>query len=463
MLELRTFFLLLVIGIAFSCSSESESGPKPEWRSGSRLRAVVVGDGTAKQFLRFHDIVLDADCEFQRREDGALHCVPTVTAVERFGDANCTQPYYRRSAACDTALPGAFALAGGCDLPRLFERGAPVTTDVYEKTGTSCFASGQQKAYLAKRALVAGDFVKGIEVDEPRGSQLSMRYVEGEDGSRAPFAIEDAAPHAGECRPVEVGGGELRCIATQSTFATYFSDASCTQSVALAVRAGGQWECPPSKPVVATRLLGCGKAPTLDVFTVGALTKGRYYSVFSSKGGPATCSLLPATVDYVPVGEKLPLTSFAKLTVAPSAETPLSTFRYEVEGGAQVGSASLWDAVHGVPCAARVAADGVLRCIPGDEVSEQFYLDAQCTRAAVYQRAASCDPQYVRRVDFSPPCDPPGRNHVFKVVGKVTQSVHYAKGGGGPCEVVPGLEETDLEIEPESDAQSFPRVYETTE
>jgi hypothetical protein len=88
---------------------------KPEWVSGSRLRARVdTTDDGGRAFAGWYDSMLKGPCTFQIAGDGQRRCLPTVANMAsvdgEYSDDHCTIPLARELAEYATACPPSYLL-----------------------------------------------------------------------------------------------------------------------------------------------------------------------------------------------------------------------------------------------------------------------------------------------------------------------------------------------------------------
>ena len=196
---------------------------------------------------------LDADtmkmCGFLPAEDGSVRCFPQgflYTAVYS-SDAACTSPVLQRTVTeCTTGEPAAIANAPvepECPYAHsAFQRGAPLTT-VYSGDATACMAAPpeaytQQEFFERGPALPAATFaaVDYVTVDSDPG-RVKPVYGTTEDGGCWFDGWYDSELDA-RCSFDQAADGRHYCLPDSDEYLTVletFSDASCTQPMAIAV------------------------------------------------------------------------------------------------------------------------------------------------------------------------------------------------------------------------------------
>jgi hypothetical protein len=241
------------------------------------------------------------------------------------------------------------------------------------------------------RTVPPSELVPATLVREPRGPQLFATYIDGADGSRRPYGIEDGAPHAGPCAEAKMGDGVLRCAPTKLAFAeAYFSDATCTATAAY--QPGYSSDACKLTPtaILETAFGACAGTYAPKYFDVGAKVAGTIY-----QGSPASCATLavpPAPGStFFGKGAAIPETALATLKHVESAGTALALDSTTVETGQVLHPTSFWDPTRGASCTARKAADGSTRCM-GRPVDTSTFADAGCTQPLVvlYHAAPGC-------------------------------------------------------------------------
>ena len=413
-----------------------------EYRGGTRLRPVVTTGGGAKLFSRFHDSMLDVDCTYETLLDGARHCAPTSTQPGRvyFLDATCTQKILGWPASCAPTTPAKYAEYTNydiaCSAPEVLELGvasAPATT--YEKQNGTCAAyAGPALTYRSvTRTVAPSELVTGTVAREPRGKQLFATYIDGSDGSRQPFAIEDSAPHAGRCDEMKMSDSSMRCAPTKLAFIEgLFGEATCTTEAAY--EPGYTADCILPPVAILASLQGtCSGFYAAKYFEVGAKLAGPVY-----QGSPASCTVYPglaAESRFYGKGAAIADTAFAALKHVHGSGTPLDIDSLAVETGETLHASSFWDPAHAFACAASKASDGKTRCA-SRQADVLDFADAACAQplATVDHTNAGCAaavaPAYVSlSVPTADLCGPASLR-LWRVGAKVSPAQVY---GGSSC------------------------------
>jgi len=414
-----------------------------EYRGGTRLRPIVTSGGGAKLFSRFHDTLLGVDCAYETLLDGARHCAPTspLPGSVYFTDAACTQKVVGWIATCSPTTPDKYAQymnsTLGCTAPEILELGAastPATT--YEKQGGTCMPyAGSALTYRSvARTVPPSELVTGTVAREPRGKQLFATYIDGTDGSRQPFGIEDGAPHAGPCDATNAGDGALRCTPTKLAFIELlYSDTTCTTDAAY--QPGYSSDQCALAPVAILESVPntCASFYTPKYYEPGPKVTGTIY-----QGSPGSCSPLAgqsAGSTFFSKGAAIPDTSFAALKHVQSTGTPLAIDSLAVDTGEKVRASSFWDPVHAFACTSSKATDGKTRCA-SRQADAQSFADAACTQplATVPRVGAGCaaavPPSYVSIDEPAANDCGPSTLHLWHVGAKVSPAQVYQQGSG---------------------------------
>jgi hypothetical protein len=147
-------------------TSPAGGGPVPVANAdpvpGSRLQSQYrVADDGAKEWLGWHDSLLDAACGWWPMSDGRQHCVPLyLRHTFYFADASCTQKVFTPSCGFTDARRGlTMETVNQCgSLVRVFEvQPLPMGTQMYGLSGANCVS-------LAGQISKVGDMVSGAEV-----------------------------------------------------------------------------------------------------------------------------------------------------------------------------------------------------------------------------------------------------------------------------------------------------------
>lgn len=235
-------------------------------------RIDLVAEDGARGLSAFVDAARGASCNFRIAADGAARCVPSSAAyvtTSMFADAACSAALATRSTSSCPAP--AFALAStqaGCTTQTRVHATGPSAAPYYASpTGCAPFASGiSQQYYRVGVEVPASSFAQGSL--EPRGAG-GLRAVElvVRGGERYLSSIEEV--HSGQrCSFRVAGDGAVRCVPLATAYASYFSDAGCSQRIASRFDASG---CTvPDADVRALLVDESSCPPRARIFRVGA-------------------------------------------------------------------------------------------------------------------------------------------------------------------------------------------------
>jgi hypothetical protein len=137
------------------------------YQSGSRLKAKYYpGADGSKQFIGWHDSMLNIDCSFDTASDGMTRCLPQATGAGAvFADAACTQPLAEVTKGCTAPAyirsftPGNGACAAGTD--HLFAAGSLFTPGPTIYIGSPMQCTGVPSSNVGEFDL----YQEGTEVD----------------------------------------------------------------------------------------------------------------------------------------------------------------------------------------------------------------------------------------------------------------------------------------------------------
>lgn len=428
------------------------SGPAsvPGPVAGSRLRPVRWEGGGASAPAWWFDGQLQITCSFQRASDGELRCLPRELIADgpyHDRDAECgpeARVMRRKASACP---PPAYALIPGtdsCPDGRAIHQLGPETSvaEIYRiSDGGKCFRYDQTRGYQFYRLgelVPPATFVKAVIEAEPATGPLALVFLKGEDGSRQFRSWRDVGGGF-DCGLQYAADGKPRCLPLQEQTTLsgsqpdLFADAQCTM------------------PAVATRASTCQAGQGQHYFLRNASRTACPTPVAAFRGkdmitsafwtsGARPCA--PQTPDprwqYVSLEELPPATlkegSFAALPGA----SRLRALAHVTPAGTRA-SGGFWDPKFATYCTARMASDGVTRCLPSSFDDVELYLDPTCTGPAFVSGgvATSCQISFFSRT--IPGSCPPRRSvHPISATPQKLQPLY----GQGPlgCGGVSGVE-----------------------
>jgi len=363
----------------------------PGWTSGTRLRAKLDVFDSARRFVRWRDTQLSVECDYAVASDGRWRCLPDASALALtlFDDAQCRTAVGAWSTGGPAPQyvpvpPQPFQCNQGT---RYFTLGAAYTpSTIYTRSGSDCVAGSVDPALTYVRT--AGEappatFVAATESIEPRGARLSIRQLDGEDGSRQEHEILDGGRGQARCLIANGEGPEVRCTPRDLAYVEgYFSDATCQTQAAF--HPGFSQETCSHAP---SAILG---SPS-GFYEVGAVVSTQPY-----RGTPGSCTAdTPAAellATFYSLGAAIPTSAFAPVTVTidGSGRGRLRTAR--AESGERVVALSFYDGQKNVDCITQVASDGQTRCLPIATSSTYLFVDDACSHGVLTQPAGSAPP-----------------------------------------------------------------------
>lgn len=342
-------------------------------------------NGVVSQFERSHDTQLDMDCQFVVLADGKLHCAPMVTTNGvYFADAACTEGLAPRGKKYQLRTP----VGAACGTPDVIEIDNAATALVaYESNGSKCTpVAAKTESYVrVKRVVPPSELVGGTKTSQPRGPQLLMSMIEGDDGSRCPLGIVDSGDIVGPCESWMTPDGVLRCVPVNTAFhGGQFGDANGTVPVGTV---GFRTSACDAPPLVVGEAHGPFCQRTLSFSAARPKVTGNVY-----QGDPQHCidssSIFSNT--YYPLGKPISDDAFASLRLVLGAETPLALAAAEVDSGETLDAIGFWDSVHHTPCRPDISTDGKIRCVPPSAAFSIDFADPQCTLPVVTMGRGDC-------------------------------------------------------------------------
>jgi len=409
--------------VVLCCSLSAAGGAA---RSGSRItvRHEVANNGQAwREYQRLHDELLGVDCSLLRASDGVLRCLPGSSppswwSREYYADESCTVPVLRVAGSkfdgpCEEysyvahSIPGADGRPDGAGVSKALEELAP-DSPVFQMKSGKCVST---KQYL-------GRYFRAGPVLDPSGFvAFTSRQI------RLPAAAADAPPDAGASGTrISVLRDEL--VGSDGTIASpseHLRDENFQVSCSIKLGNDDVWRCLPDAPKRENDLSSvnlfadayCQKPVTrvdplerAHLSQMVAWSRGtRFFwvlgehpadqPVFKIADGrciETTQSLAPLVV----FGPEIPLVDFVAFTrrELPTRRAPgnallvprdpsriaVASWQFVGEDGSAPGAtvASYQDEKLGTKCEMKMAADGVVRCLPAI-LYRIFYADDRCT------------------------------------------------------------------------------------
>jgi hypothetical protein len=426
--------------------SSQDAGPTPgsdpTSRSGTRLRRRYFEPETgpgAVQTIDLFDKDLGVGCTFEKASDGELRCLPNKLGDVYYADATCSaQPFFVGGSTCSQAfgkITGRDALFKRTATPAIL---APGATMYYPSSSASggCQAitmtnAERMGAYVAEEVPVTA-FAHGKLIDEPRSGGLLVRYAEGDDGSRIALEVRDKLRDT-RCDLLSEPG---RCMPTETAQLGLFSDASCTNGVAVRVASL------PAPQLLVEVLAANGCATGHKYYHAGAKLADGAQLYQLTPGGACTTALSTPGRSYYARGPLIDsLDVFPAVKTRDEGAGPIQARRYVDADGAPLGQAStFWDATKGEECAASKYTDSSYRCVASNSAQyvHGYWSDAAC-KVAVGQ--ALC--MSALSDEIVQPLTPDCSTSVYQVQawrrGGEVLGDYYFGDGSTPCGPRPGV------------------------
>jgi hypothetical protein len=147
------------------------------------------------------------------------------------------------------------------------------------------------------------DPVPSAKADPASGSRLKAKFRTGDDGSKEYLSgVWYDSERQEDCIFTTAGDGKERCMPPSQATLTVFSDAACTQPIAV-----GSAACPP-KYAMMPEQASCG-ASLLRAYAIGAAATPA--KVYVSAGGSCfEAGPADPSASYYQVGAEVPASSF---------------------------------------------------------------------------------------------------------------------------------------------------------
>jgi hypothetical protein len=378
----------------------------PPFVSGTRLKAqYILGEDGTRDDQGLWDSTLNEHCDVRRAEDDKSRCLPFAVAVDRYMDAQCTEPVVALAPRqCPTphaweVLP---PLDGRNARLRMHERGAQITVAVAYWKGTTGGADAGgcepvpieegQTFWKLGPAIDAGTFVEVVEEQRLEGAdrRIAAAYRVFADGARQRQGPFDARL-GGECSFAPASDGAQRCFpygAGVVTFAGYeYADASCTVPVTAAI--------PPDERA-AFAVVG-GRDTRL--YRTGERYQGPAFTREGSGCVPSRRSQPDGWVRYrYSLADEVPAAELGRMEPWPTGDRLKDWATILVEGALfphQRLVIGFQDTALSQDCEFHTTSDGSVRCLP-QATRPLYFADATCTRPVFPLSVSISDRQFRR-------------------------------------------------------------------
>lgn len=422
-----------------------------EWKSGTRLRANVLKSSTgATLFVSWHDTKLDIDCRFAKVDDGSTRCIPIVGAAMSFADAGCSVPVIGLSPCSTAPKMVSVPSADGCSVT-VYQTTTKLSalTELHTKSGATCsdpFAPGALDYYDGTIPVGTSELVGATSKDEARGPDLVARVLTAEDGTVDARTIA-ATKRGYVCNLSSILDPAKHCLPGEPAYAQGFAEGTCTTPAAIQPQACGRT---PALIAKESTLATCDFFGEGTYAEVGAEVTGSTYSK------SATCTAMPRLtgVRYWTQGADVPTSTLPAIATKDEGTDRLRVRAFTAASGERLQGAMFFDAQRNEPCAAGVAADDKLRCLPSVSglTGVAGYKDAAC-KEPVLARAKGCTPPTFGATSVGLGCS--SRVHYY-AVGAVTTVTNLF--GGSPCTAQTVDTTSDYYALTEIPATDFPEV-----
>jgi hypothetical protein len=360
----------------------------PDYVSGTRLRAEVYtsADG-AKQWHGWYDSQLKTECRVEAAEDGQLRCVPVGLTYDEgyFADNNCQQPV-AVAGSCDAAPTYVVRFpTSGCN-NTVYALGTKVGTlaTIWTNTQGGCqsaTADASATYYLVGAKMDPTAFVKETRTREPRGPELQMQFLAGDDGSKQPNGLYDSKL-GGSCSTLDAPAMPYtdRCVPSHVGYAEGdYSDGNCKQPAITVVPDQGCYY--PSDDVQSIAwvydLVTCKGAQLTRFFEIGAPSTGP----LNRLSGTVCANDPSAPSSWWTTGAEVAATSFPAITYTQSGQGRVVQSWQTAASSDKLFVDRFYDTQLKVACDQKPASDGKLRCIPHVDEIVPWYADDKCTNA----------------------------------------------------------------------------------
>jgi hypothetical protein len=447
----------------------------PLYASGSRLRAITVGEAgsSERRLVAFFDTELEAECRFRYAEDGEYRCLPLARNLsEGFATAACDEPvlYDGLAQPCAESPPFVVtpvdgAACGEASVARLEPR--PLDT-VYDPT---CSAPIELPSgalvYERGPALAPTTFVRAERVRNLADAGFGVDELRGEDGSRQ--VLGPATRELGFCTAREVRDGGLRCVPQRAYLDGdwFFADAACSETpLAYAVRSESCAGMDPAALALVWRDAGYAEPP--EVMAIGAPMPGTVYELSGTECTERDAGDLIWDVHELEGAFDVERLLAIEEVHAPGAGTSVL---YHAHAGVRLsakpgdsGAVTFNDGNLDVECEVMRGPGDVLYCLPPDlpdrSGAKPMYSDSTCERPVLLASVAANPIFVATRSDFC------GREEFstrlasdFYSVGPEASGDIYELADDGSCSLASTESYRTLELV----EVDYPRLVESTE
>jgi hypothetical protein len=464
--------IVVGVGVGPACSerpSPARSG-NVAFVDGTRLKAVHYEiDGAPPYFLGWHDSTLGVACEFVMWQlPDHFVCFPSepwqpqfAYGTSLFADSGCSEPL----AGTDSPGESRYILqrwsqtAISCETTfRLFHVGDQVPSDptslyTVDETGACRAATAPEASYYQALHRLGPEIpidtlVQGTFRHDAGASRIGPLSIVGSDGSvQGTIGTSDGLMAWDHERQEMVSMSTSLAPESRRWYPAFsheasfvFADPTCTARAAVGNDCLGIAREASAR---SYEVDACGRPTPSAYFDLGP-PLGDQASIYYPADGNSCVRNDEWPVDdpsYVAfsVGEPIPPTGFAQAVEMRTGTAQVQVVQVASPGGSAMGAVGLYDSVQGRPCAASVAGDGDMRCLPDtvDVSLPSFFSDAACSVPLVLGPLADvpCRP----RPNFASTTEPgdqtgPSRRHLYPIAGPYTGTIYWA--AGARCDAV---------------------------
>lgn len=341
----------------------------PSWTSGTRLRARLADFGNgAIEVAGWYDSLLDTNCDTNLTlADGVQRCAPNTSTNVVYTDSLCTAPVavWTRNSMSDPTPRFANQIDTDSHWHMFPVTGMRALSSYYYVSGGTCvgpYSAQASSVFLDIGPEVSASMFLPITDTVAGTGRLQATGWSSEDGTTYYTGLRDAQLDL-PCFLASTSKG-IACVPTGHDGESFFSDAACTQHVAL-INTGGRGDG-------VSRLEGCNE---LHRYELGAPYTGPTYSMTTG-----SCASFTSSFEFALIGPELDPARYV-LGAESLGSNPgrLVERRWIGDEGSTVHRGWL-DTVREEPCSyATGPAFGGTRCLPRTLGSLGEYGDAGCT------------------------------------------------------------------------------------
>ena len=339
----------------------------PDWRSGTRIRAIVYRavEGGDPHWFNWRDTLLDTDCYPAVTSDGVERCIPQfATSDTYYADAGCTVPLtFVRDNQCGRDIKYGASIVSG--QYHIFPLGSVYSGSAYDvRVGCTLQTASGGTLYTTGTEEAPSMFEPVVYTNEAVGDYI--RPYQG-FGDGAALEIGSLSFNAGSCDEPAEALGPLHCRPSILRATPVYLDAGCTQRAYLT----GDYTHFYVKDPTACNADFTFYQRTADLTAANYFVKS--LAGCNSQVTPASMKLL----DGLPTQNPFP-----SGTVVPGPDRGrLGTLYWVGPDGLGIVQDYSWDQQLHRRCRPFVGGDGKMRCLPTPSTTDNLYTSASCSGA----------------------------------------------------------------------------------